>query len=237
MNPRAWDADFDREFFSPEEIRESDGRVERMQKEIDMEKVIRPVQGYEGHYEVDAAGNVYSVKRGRNLLVKRINPSGYEVVTLCKNGVQKTMRVHRIVASAFIPNPDNLPIINHKDENRINNSVENLEWCTPRYNLMYGGARERASNKMRGRKHTDMHNEKISKSVAKYYSTHESKLKNRPTNRRKAVVLQNIETGIEISFPSVTEAGIYVGDKSGSNVCRAIKRGSTVCGHYARYEG
>jgi len=204
---------------------------------IDREKVIKPVSGYEGHYEVDNLGNVYSVKRDRRILVKRLNTNGYEVVTLCKGGVQRTMRVHRIVASAFLPNPDNLPFINHKDENRINNSVENLEWCTPRYNLIYGGARERAANKMRGRKHTGAHNEKISKSVAKHYSTHESKLKNRQTNRRKAVVLQNIETGIEISFPSVTEAGVYVGDKSGSNVCRAIKRESTVCGHYARYEG
>ena len=60
------------------------------------------------------------------------------IVRLCKDGCQKTSGVHRLVAQAFIPNPDNLPVINHKDENKLNNNVDNLEWCTMEYNNKYG---------------------------------------------------------------------------------------------------
>lgn len=68
---------------------------------------------------------------------------GYYIVHLQKDGKAKTVHVHRLVAMAFIPNPNNLPFINHKDETRTNNRVENLEWCTPQYNLRYGTYQER----------------------------------------------------------------------------------------------
>lgn len=58
----------------------------------------------------------------------------YYRVILYKNGISKNYRVHRLVAEAFIPNPDNLPYVNHKDYNTFNNNVNNLEWCTPKYN-------------------------------------------------------------------------------------------------------
>jgi hypothetical protein len=68
-------------------------------------------------------------------------------VSLTKNKIAKKHKVHRLVAIAFIDNPDNLPQVNHKDENKTNNSVENLEWCDAKYNINYGTRTERAKRK------------------------------------------------------------------------------------------
>lgn len=95
------------------------------------------VPGYEGLYEVSNKGNVKSLRRGK-LMKKFISNVGYEIISLIKDGKQKTFYVHRLVALVFIPNPLNLPEINHKDEIKINNCVDNLEWCDRKYNLNYG---------------------------------------------------------------------------------------------------
>ena len=114
-----------------------------------------PIHGYEGFYEVSNLGNVRGVDRrvcdtnAKNISTREVKghmmkPSsngskqGYLFVYLCKNGKPKRFYVHRLVACAFIPNPLNLPYINHKDENAQNNSVDNLEWCTQVYNINYG---------------------------------------------------------------------------------------------------
>lgn len=96
----------------------------------------RAVPGYEGLYEVSNKGNVRNVRR--NTLLRSSNNQGYKRVYLYKNGIRKGFRVHRLVAQAFIPNPDNLPEVNHRDEDKLNNSVDNLEWCTAKYNSNYG---------------------------------------------------------------------------------------------------
>lgn len=107
-----------------------------------MEEIIwKPVVGFEGLYEVSNTGlirslNFYNYKEPR-LLSLCLNSNGYLKVGLNKNNTTKQMLVHRIVAEAFIPNPDNLEMVNHKDENRANNNVENLEWCTRSYNQLY----------------------------------------------------------------------------------------------------
>lgn len=120
-------------------------------------EIWKQIKGYEGYYEVSNLGNVKSVKRfyrlkenGKKVEVKEkyINPfisSGYSRVSLTKNGKSKKYSVHRLVAEAFIPNPNNLPLVNHKDETRNNNCVNNLEWCTHRYNINYGTTIERIS--------------------------------------------------------------------------------------------
>lgn len=102
----------------------------------------RPVPNYEGLYEVSNMGNVRSLPRLGTHTTKPtlISPHlrcGYYHVTLWKNNRQKDFTVHRLVALAFIPNPEKLPFINHKDEVRTNNEVNNLEWCTPKYNYNY----------------------------------------------------------------------------------------------------
>lgn len=108
-----------------------------------MEYQIKDVVDYEGLYEVDTEGNVWSLNynktRKRQKLRGAIDGAGYLTVNLCKNRTQKTYTVHRLVAEAFIPNPQNLPQVNHKDECKSNNRVDNLEFCDCRYNMLYSG--------------------------------------------------------------------------------------------------
>lgn len=102
------------------------------------------IHGYEGLYKVNTRGDVLSVRSGK-LLKAGKNKQGYMNVVLSKNGESKVHKVHRLVARTFIPNPNNYPFINHKDEDKANNCAENLEWCTAKYNLNYGTAIKRRS--------------------------------------------------------------------------------------------
>lgn len=90
-------------------------------------------------------GNIKSIKYNR-LLQPYLNNNGYLKIKLVnKDGIRKNLLVHRVIAEAFLPNPDNLPEINHKDENKLNNAIDNLEWCTRDYNINYGTRNERSS--------------------------------------------------------------------------------------------
>ena len=114
------------------------------------------IYDYTGLYQVSNLGRVKSLgndkTRKEKILKPKINNNGYLKVGLYKNGKVKIFLVHRLVATAFIPNPDNLPVVNHRDENPSNNSVENLEWCTAKYNINYGTRNERVSEKHTGAK-------------------------------------------------------------------------------------
>lgn len=101
----------------------------------------KDVPDYEGYYEISNTGLIRSKNGLRKL---QINYHGYYYIKLCKNGVHKKFQVHRLVGKTFIPNPHNLPEINHKDENPLNNNVENLEWCDRTYNNNYGTRNARA---------------------------------------------------------------------------------------------
>lgn len=96
----------------------------------------KDIEGYEGSYAVNELGQVWSYRK-EDIKAQGINTSGYPVVGLYKNNIRTMYTVHRLVAKAFIPNPDNLPQINHKDEDKTNNNVDNLEWCTAEYNVRY----------------------------------------------------------------------------------------------------
>lgn len=121
-----------------------------------MDEIWKDIPGYEGKYEVSNLGNVRSLNYNHTgeikLLKQGTNKKGYKLVNLCKNGKQKCYLIHRLVAMTFIPNPNNLPIINHKDENKVNNNVKNLEWCTIAYNNNYGTRNERTSESHKGKK-------------------------------------------------------------------------------------
>lgn len=99
-----------------------------------IEEIWRPIKGYDGVYEISNLGHI---RKGTTML-SPWSQYGYSIVGLWKNGKCKKNRVHRLVAEAFIPNPNNLPSINHIDENKTNNIVSNLEWCSVGYNNSYG---------------------------------------------------------------------------------------------------
>jgi len=129
-----------------------------------MGEIWKDVKGYEGFYEVSNMGNVRSLdriekfmrcgkitrrkKKGRILIpVKR---DEYLGVCLSKRKTRKSYLIHRLVAEAFLPNPYDLPQVNHKDEDKNNNAVYNLEWCTAKFNDNYGNRNERISKSLRG---------------------------------------------------------------------------------------
>lgn len=131
-----------------------------MQKNIlVMEKEIwKDIQGFEGLYQVSNTGKVKSLERTRlgkngcfikvkDRILKQRKCKGYFKVTLCKGNITKGFQVQRLVAKAFIDNPNNFPCVNHKDENKENNCVENLEWCDYKYNANYGTAIKRSAEK------------------------------------------------------------------------------------------
>ena len=107
----------------------------------------KDIPNFEGYYQASTMGRIRSVERTlvykngavrhwpSKVLVPYLRKDGYYSVSLSKNGVRKSYRVHRLVAETFIPNPDNLPEVNHKNEIKTDNRVENLEWCTSEYNL------------------------------------------------------------------------------------------------------
>lgn len=115
-----------------------------------MKEEWRDIIGYEGLYQVSNFGRIKSLRRKvfpktgakpywikERIKVDHISTGGYRMISLNKQGKSHEYHVHRLVAQAFIPNPNNYPTINHKDENVINNHVDNLEWCTQAYNNSY----------------------------------------------------------------------------------------------------
>ena len=136
-------------------------------------EVWKDIKGYEGLYQVSNEGRIKSLPKkwscgDRNstryhdsiIMKQSLDEKGYKMVCLSKNGKSTTKKVHKLVANAFIENTDNLPQVNHKDENKENNYIHinedgsvnleksNLEWCTAKYNVRYGTRMERVSKKV-----------------------------------------------------------------------------------------
>lgn len=180
-----------------------------------MKEEWRAVVGYEGFYEVSNLGNVrslavYSAKYKK--VIKRKEPrlrkqetshDGYQRVLLCLYGVHHHFMVHRLVAQAFIPNPDNLPEVNHKDEDTQNNRVENLEWCTAEYNSNYGTLPKRISKRMR----------------EEHYAA-------------KKVLQYTLDGKYITSYKSQNEAGRAIGHKNGDVVGRVCRGQAKTAGGF-----
>ena len=176
-------------------------------------EVWKDIPGYEGLYQVSDYGRVISLsynKTGRkSLRTLRLDKAGYIVVTLHKSGVSRTMKVHRLVAIAFIPNPLHLPQVNHRDENKANNHVDNLEWCTSSYNNSYGN---------RPRKVLDAY-----------------KKRNRSIAERPVIMIDNDGT-IIAEYHSISEAARNVGVRRESLRDAVLGRSKTCIGYFWKYK-
>lgn len=151
----------------------------------------RPISGYEGLYEVSSYGRVKSLKRpfenngGIQWTKERIlspgkSKLGYLIVNLCCNGKVCQNYVHRLVAQTFVPNPENLTEVNHKDEDKANNIVDNLEWCDHSYNINYGTRQERSINTKIKNGYVNWENVGLSRKeyMKKYYQENNDKIRN-----------------------------------------------------------
>lgn len=131
-----------------------------------------------GRYEISSFGRIKRIDRisfckdGRKrhltekILSPHPSPKGYMIINLSTDMGNITYKMHRLIALTFIPNPNNLPEVNHKDEDKANNRVDNLEWCTHQYNSIYGTRLQRlgeiTSERQKGRKLSDEAKRKIS---------------------------------------------------------------------------
>ena len=117
----------------------------------------KDIKGYEGLYQINQLGEVRSLNYHMQKKVKRlksaIDTKGYKIYSLSKSNELKTHKAHRLVAEHFIPNPNCFVEVNHKDENKRNACVWNLEWCTRKYNVNYGKRSVEAGNAIKGEKH------------------------------------------------------------------------------------
>lgn len=205
-----------------------------------MEKEIwRDIVGYEGKYQVSNCGRVRSVKRTvwdnrgyyktvpEKILKVGITSRGYAEVQLWKDGIKKYYLVHRLVGQAFLPNPEKLPQVNHKDENKQNNNVDNLEFCSVSYNNTYNGKAKKAgkkiSEKLRGRKLPEEQIKKIAE-----------KNRNHP-RKSKPIMAIDMVTGLRLVFPSIREAERQL-RVSNNNIAHCLKgRHKTAGGYIWKY--
>lgn len=181
-----------------------------MIKEDDNE-IWKPVIEYEEYYEVSNLGRVRRTASSNphynsDGILKPNIRRGYYYVVLCVNNIHKSCNIHRLVASSFISNPDNFPYINHKDENKLNNRVENLEWCTAKYNTNYGSGLQR-----RGETRRIKH------------------------SRGKPIIVTDINGDLIKRFDTITECSIYLGTHR-SNIAKIIKKKSIYKQKLINYE-
>ena len=114
-----------------------------------IDEIWRDIAGYEGKYQISNLGRVrslYDAKRSRIIVLKSMKQkNGYLYVSLWKNNAKRNTLIHRLVAMSFVDNPNDYQEVNHKDENKENNVVENLEWCEHKYNMQYGSVGNKIS--------------------------------------------------------------------------------------------
>lgn len=188
-----------------------------------MEEIWKDIEGYEGLYQVSSMGRVRSLghdvwHKGRVLKPCLDGQKHYLMVSLYKDKKHRTMQVHRLVAEAFIPNPLNLPQVNHKDEVKTNNCVDNLEWCDESYNINYNdGAAMKRAIKTRYERHD------VKELVAKTKAT---KIKNGSYSAEKAVNQFTWDGTFVARYVSATEAHKATGTQMHviSRCCRGIHK-------------
>ena len=143
-----------------------DNKKGRRKMKEPIEEIWRDVVGFEGIYQVSNTGIVRRIYPNKTKILKQCKAGGrtnkeYLYVNMSANGKYRSSSVHRLVAEAFIPNPEGLPQVNHIDEDKFNNCVGNLEWCDASYNNRYGTKISRGVNTMKKSRRIDKKLEKI----------------------------------------------------------------------------
>ena len=169
------------------------------------------IKGFED-YQITDDGRVWSKKNKRYLKLQKTTP-GYCKVSLSKNGNVYQKQVHRLVAETFISNPDNLPQVNHRDEDKTNNRVENLEYCSKEYNMNYGTIKERISNSVKKNTIFNTDNPNPPKQTCQY----------------------NLNGDLVAVYRSVSEAAIKTNNKQ-PTITRHIKNGKPLKGYVFKYK-
>lgn len=177
----------------------------------DREEIWKDIAGYEGLYQVSNLGRVKSLKRlhtKERIISQEVNHRGYARVNLWKENKQKKFSVHRLVAEAFIENPEGKPQVNHIDEDKLNNTAKNLEWCTQVENHRHGTI-----------------NERISKALTNNI------YKSKPVNAF------DDNGNLIFSFPSIYEASRQMGVSSTSitNCIKGRNRAKRCCGYVWKF--
>lgn len=167
------------------------------------EIIWKDIPGYEGLYKVSNTGKIFSVVTNRELSVIQ-KKDGYTCISLCdKDHNKKQYRVHQLVAKAFIPNPNNLPMINHKNEIKNDNRVENLEWVTAQQNSSYGTRPERISEKLKGVP-------KSKEAIKKRLATMKEKISNMTKEERQAMFGRKLPINKKKYFLMLIKKKIYL---------------------------
>lgn len=197
----------------------------------------RDVEGFNGKYQVSNLGRVRSTRHKSVIRNKILKPgrlrNGYLRVALGNgDGTFKQATIHRMVATAFIPNPDNLEMVNHKDENPANNCVENLEWCTRSYNQIYSMNLHKERRKVFENNFRDKKTGEITSSFIKKGVPHSCFRRVRQTAKDGSFTRE---------YENAAEAGAITGISSGAilTACRRTekptvrkKRKSSAYGYY-----
>lgn len=182
-------------------------------------EIWKDIPGYEGLYKINNYGIIKNNKG--NIRKQTIDKNGYCRIILSKKRINKNYLIHRLVAQVFIDNPNNYPIINHKDENKQNNCVNNLEWCTIKYNCNYGTRIKRIAEK-----------NKIIKKGKHFSLSTEFK---KGDNQKKVICIE-----LNKVFDSIKEAGkmLDICSSNITNCCKHKKYNKTAKGyHFEYYEG
>ena len=197
------------------------------------EEIWKDIPEYEGYYQASNLGRIKSLTRikyanggsymSKEIILKQATTKlRYKSVALCKNGIQKHYWVHRLIALTFLPNPNEWPDINHKDENPSNNNVENLEWCTTKYNMNYGTCVER-------RKASFVRNQSFLKANA-------TKVRNQSRCHETPILGTSKDGDAVLSYKSITEAARSTGISKGhiGECVKGIRKSAG--GYYWKYQ-
>lgn len=166
----------------------------------------KDIAGYEGLYQVSTLGRVRSFHGRRGATVRILSPrrctNRYLMVYLAKEGIKVQRLIHRLVAEAFIDNPCKYPQVNHKDEDVTNNQVDNLEWCTAKYNMNYGTHNQRVAEKLKGKKLSAEACAKKSSKMKEWHKTHRNPAQRNVLCVETGEVFESLKSAREFSHSS-----------------------------------